>query len=65
MQNISIENIYWMLAYAFRCINEKSISKMSSEKFENIYDVVDEYVLVNKTWNLHNMWYNMSIKNII
>lgn len=39
MQNISIENIYWMIAYAFRCISEKNISKMSSEKFENIYDL--------------------------
>lgn len=50
MQNISIENIYWMLAYAFRCINEKSASKMSDEKFENIYDLfsVMMFIELNK-----------------
>lgn len=39
MKNISIENIYWMLAYAFRVINEKTIEKMTNEKFDNIYDL--------------------------
>ena len=39
MNNISIENIYWMLAYAFRTISENDIKKMSNEKFENIYDL--------------------------
>lgn len=39
MKNISIENIYWMMAYAFRNINEKAIKQMSNEKFKNIYDL--------------------------
>ena len=39
MQNISIKNIYWMLAYAFRVLNEKSIEKLSTEEFENIYEL--------------------------
>lgn len=39
MKKISIENIYWMIAYAFRSINESSIRQMSNEKFENIYDL--------------------------
>lgn len=39
MQNISIKNIYWMLAYAFRTINEKNIEKLSSEEFDNIYEL--------------------------
>lgn len=36
---ISIKNIYWMLAYAYRSLNEKDINKMNSEEFENIYDL--------------------------
>ena len=39
MKNISIKNIYWMLAYAFRSLNEKNISKINAEQFENIYDL--------------------------
>ena len=40
MNNIDIKNIYWMLAYAFRNIKETSIKKISSEKFENIYELL-------------------------
>lgn len=39
MKNITIENIYWMLSYAFRNINDKNIKKMSNEEFENIYEL--------------------------
>jgi len=39
MNNISIENIYWMIAYAFRNIKDENISKLSNEKFLNIYDL--------------------------
>ena len=39
MNNISIENIYWMMAYAFRELNADDIAYMSSQKFENIYDL--------------------------
>ena len=33
---ISIKNIYWMMAYAFRNINEQEIKKIKEENFENI-----------------------------
>lgn len=39
MQHIDIKNIYWMLAYAFRNINATTNQKVSSESFENIYDL--------------------------
>ena len=39
MKSISIENIYWMIAYAFRSISEKDIINVGNEKFENIYDL--------------------------
>ena len=39
MQNISVKNIYWMLAYAFRTLDEKGKEKISSEPFDNIYDL--------------------------
>lgn len=39
MSNISITNIYWMLAYAFRSLNELKDKDLSSEEFENIYDL--------------------------
>lgn len=39
MNNISIENIYWMIAYAFRNIKDKNIRQLSNEKFLNIYDL--------------------------
>ena len=37
--SISITNIYWMLAYAFRNVDKKEDKLFSSEKFENIYDL--------------------------
>ncbi|MDD4035737.1 MAG: 5-methylcytosine-specific restriction endonuclease system specificity protein McrC [Bacilli bacterium] len=36
---ISVNNIYWMLAYALRNIKEDKIEEMSSETFENIYEL--------------------------
>ena len=39
MHSISIKNIYWMLAYAFRTLDENNLEKLSSEKFENIYEL--------------------------
>lgn len=36
---INIKNIYWMLAYAFRALNEKNIEKMNKESFDNIYEL--------------------------
>ncbi|MCI8446130.1 MAG: 5-methylcytosine-specific restriction endonuclease system specificity protein McrC [Bacilli bacterium] len=37
---ISIKNIYWMMAYAFRNINEQEIKKIKEENFENIYELL-------------------------
>lgn len=39
MKNISIENIYWMMAYAFRDLRDQELEYMSGQKFENIYDL--------------------------
>lgn len=36
---INVKNIYWMLAYAFRILNERNIEKMDKESFENIYEL--------------------------
>lgn len=36
---INVKNIYWMLAYAFRCIEQKGLEKVNSEEFDNIYDL--------------------------
>lgn len=36
---ISIKNIYWMLAYAYKSLNEKDNTKTNLEDFENIYDL--------------------------
>lgn len=40
MNNISITNIYWMLAYAFGFFKEININKVAEEKFKNIYDLL-------------------------
>ena len=37
----NIKNIYWMLAYAFRVLNEKYVEeKVRYEEFENVYDLL-------------------------
>lgn len=37
----NIKNIYWMLAYAFRTLNEEKIEeKVKFEEFDNIYDLL-------------------------
>ena len=37
----NIKNIYWMLAYAFRVLNEKYVEeKVKYEEFENVYDLL-------------------------
>lgn len=36
---INVKNIYWMLAYAFRNINIGELKQMTSEEFDNIYDL--------------------------
>jgi len=36
MSNIKIQNIYYMLAYAFRVLNEKGYEKIATEHFEHM-----------------------------
>lgn len=36
---VKIKNVYWMLAYAFRVLNEKGTQSIKTEEFENIYDL--------------------------
>lgn len=36
---INVKNVYWMLAYAFRCLKQDEIKKLKSETFEDIYDL--------------------------
>lgn len=36
---INVKNIYWMLAYAFRNVNIGELKQMTSEEFDNIYDL--------------------------
>jgi 5-methylcytosine-specific restriction enzyme subunit McrC len=36
---IKIQNIYYMLAYAFQVLNEDSYAKMATEEFDNIGDL--------------------------
>ena len=37
--HINIKNIYWMLAYAFRMLEESENERLGKENFENIYDL--------------------------
>jgi len=39
-KNIKIKNIYYMLAYAFRVLNEASYTSVSTEEFENVSDLL-------------------------
>ena len=36
---IRIQNIYWMLAYAFQCLNEHDAKEYSSEEFDNVLNL--------------------------
>lgn len=36
---VNIKNVYWMLSYAFNMLIEKSIEKIKTEEFDNIYDL--------------------------
>ena len=39
MKDIDIKNIYWMLAYALKGLNELDSAKIDLEKFDNIYEL--------------------------
>ena len=44
-RSIVIQNVYVMLAYAFRAINTKSTSSVNSEKFDNLHDLLAEILI--------------------
>lgn len=39
VKNTVIKNIYYMLTYAFRVLNQKNYEEVASESFDNIYDL--------------------------
>lgn len=43
---IYIKNIYYMLSYAFKVLNEKSYKKIEVENFENISDLLSEILAI-------------------
>lgn len=44
--SIYIKNIYHMLAYAFKVLNEKSYEKIETEEFENISELLSEILIL-------------------
>lgn len=44
-RSIVIQNVYVMLAYAFRAIKAKSISRVGSENFDNLHDLLAEILI--------------------
>lgn len=39
MSSIQVKNIYWMITYALNVIYDKGVQNISTESFENIYDL--------------------------
>ena len=39
MSSIQVKNIYWMITYALNVIDDKGVQNISTETFENIYDL--------------------------
>lgn len=44
-RSIVIRNVYAMFAYAFRAIDTNSVSKVGSEKFDNLHDLLAEILI--------------------
>ena len=42
---IKVKNIYWMLAYAFDILKEKSTQSVKTEEFDNIYDLLSAMLI--------------------
>ena len=42
---IPIKNIYYMLSYAFSALRQEGFNQLSSEEFENIYDLLCEILI--------------------
>ena len=47
--SIYIKNIYYMLAYAFRVLNEEEYKKVETEEFENIAELLSEILSIGVT----------------
>ncbi|MBQ6628290.1 MAG: 5-methylcytosine-specific restriction endonuclease system specificity protein McrC [Methanobrevibacter sp.] len=45
-ETIYIKNIYYMLSYAFKVLNEKSYKKIELENFENISELLSEILAI-------------------
>lgn len=45
-ETIYIKNIYYMLSYAFRVLNEKGYKKIQTESFENTADLLSEILII-------------------
>ena len=45
-ETIYIKNIYYMLSYAFRVLNEKGYRKIQTESFENTADLLSEILII-------------------
>lgn len=45
LNKIHIKNIYYMLSYAFKILQQKNYDKVASESFDNIYDLFAEILV--------------------
>lgn len=45
-ETIYIKNIYYMLSYAFKVLNEESYKKIEVESFENIAELLSEILFI-------------------
>ena len=43
---IATKNVYYMLSYAFRALNQKEYGKVKTETFENIADLFAEILSI-------------------
>ena len=55
--NIPIQNIYYMLSYAFQVLQEEGYKKLGMEEFDNATDkfneYIEEYKQINKYWRIY------------
>ncbi len=49
---IKVKNIYWMLAYAFDILKEKSTQSVKTEEFDNIYDLLSAMLIKGVNYQL-------------
>lgn len=49
---VKIKNVYWMLAYAFDVLKEKSTQSIKTEEFDNIYNLLSAILLKSLNYQL-------------